>query len=192
MRFMRADELQWQRVDNTGALQRGLMIFFLSWAALVPYVLVNRDDGWLAWSAGCVVAGIAMLVRERRRRRAHRLPGVSVEVIPTQMRAGELMVVRLALSGEIARTVRWWKASVVGRVDEKFDEYAEVSHAEFAVDPPAEGEPVNEMELALAAPTASTIDGEPVEEWFVQVTVETKRGRMEMGRVAVKVVPTSG
>ena len=163
----------WQRVDNTGCVQMTVTVFLLAWGVMIPYALMVHSDGWLAWSSACVVAGIALVVREQRRKRARALPGVSVEVWPENVQAGESIVVRLVLSGEVATRVRWWKAELIAD-DET------VSESEFAVDPEAEAEPVAELEMGMAMPR---MDG--VREWWVVVTVETERGRMESGKVFV-------
>jgi hypothetical protein len=164
---------EWQRVDNTGFVQTVLTVFLLGWVVMIPYALMTQSMGWLAWSSACVVLGIGLVVREQRRKRARLLPGVAVEVWPSDARPGDAIVVRLVLSGEVATRVRWWKA-------ELFADEASVNESEFAVDPEAESEPVAELEMALAVPRV-----EDARAWWVVVTVETERGRMESGRVPI-------
>jgi hypothetical protein len=74
--------------------------------------------------------------------------------------------------------VRWWKAELIA-------DDATVTESEFAVDPEAESEPVAELEMVMAVPSVEA------REWWVVVTVETERGRMESGRVAVGVHPSN-
>jgi hypothetical protein len=169
---------EWQRVDNTGFVQTVLTVFLLAWAAMIPYALMAGSTGWLAWSSACVLLGLGLVVREQRRKRARLLPGVAVEVWPESVRAGESIVVRLVLSGQAATRVRWWKAELIA-------DDATVTESEFAVDPEAESEPVAELEMVMAVPSVEA------REWWVVVTVETERGRMESGRVAVGVHPSN-
>jgi hypothetical protein len=170
---------EWQRVDNTGCVQTVVTGFLLAWVAMIPYALMFHRAGWLLWSSLCVLAGSGLLVRERKRKRARPLPGVSVEVWPESVRAGESIAVRLVLSGEVATRVRWWKAALLARVEEE----ETVSASEFAVDPEAEAEPVADLEMLLPVPRV-----DDAREWWVVVTVETERGRMESGKVAISVV----
>lgn len=177
-------ETEWRRVDNTGCVQVVVTVFLLAWVVIIPYALIYRNMGWLIWSVLCVGAGAWYGRRERKKQLAHSLPGVAVEFLPEPVRAGEAVVVRLVLSGEVAGRVRWWKASLHAKVlDEHDDErHDAVSASEFVVDPSGEEEPVSELEMVLGVPRV-----DEARAWWVVVTVETERGRMESGKVPLSV-----
>ena len=177
-------ETEWRRVDNTGCVQVVLTLFLLGWAVMIPYALIYRNTGWLTWSVACVALGVLYARRQRKKQSTHSLPGVGVEVVPESVRAGETIAVRLMLSGEVAGRVRWWKAALRAKVVDEHDHESDeaLSASEFVVDPSGEEDPVSELEMVLAVPRVND-----AREWWVVVTVETERGRMESGRVGVSV-----
>ena len=171
---------EWRRVEGAGCVTWGVRVFLLGWVVAIPYFVVHWDAGWLTWSCACAVLGIGLLVRERRRMRVREIPGTVVEVRPE----GEWIVVRLVVGEELQRKIRWWKASLVAASE---DEETVVSEAEFAVDPPAEGEPVTELEMTVGVPSGIAEQAE----WFVRVMVETDGGRLVSGKVLLRVVGDS-
>jgi len=93
--------------------------------------------------------------------------------------------VSLHTSGAMSKSVRWWGAEMMAGV--KGDDPRTVVGAEFAIEPDAEVAPVAELQMILTVPGDSELRSSGAREWWVQVTVETERGRMESGRVPVRV-----
>src|SRR5664279_4736939 len=183
---MRAATNEWQRVDNTGCFPWVLRAMLLAWAIVLPYAVVTASRGWFTWSAACVLLGVWLTLR-RRSQRAFEIPEMVVEVSPEYVAAGEQLLVTLRVRGEKATTIRWWSAEIMAEVSG--DDPKALVSAEFAVDPEAEIAPISELQMVLAVPSAAAIADSRSREWWVQVTVETDRGRMESGRVAVNVRP---
>ena len=173
---------EWQRVDNTGCFPWVLRVLLLSWAVILPYAVITRSTGWFAWSSACVLAGVWLTLRHRTQP-AFEIPEMTVDVSPSDLAPGEGFVVTLFVRGEKARTVRWWSAELMAAVTG--DDPKTVVTAEFAVEPEAEMAPVSELQMVLIAPSASMLGEVSAREWWVQVTVETDRGRMESGRAPV-------
>jgi hypothetical protein len=172
---------EWQRVDNTGCMQVALRIFLLAWAVVLPYAVITRSFGWFGTAMACVLVGVWLTLRERQQR-AFEIPEMLVDVSPSDLAPNEPFVVRLRIAGDKSRTIRWWSAELMAS---KGDEPKTMVSAEFAIDPEAGAAPVSELQMLLAAPGASVIAENDASEWWVQVTVQTERGRMESGRVGV-------
>ena len=182
---MSAGTNEWQRVDNTGCLPWVLRVLLLAWSIVLPYAVVSGSKGWFAWSLACVLVGVWLTVRSRNQQ-AFEMPEMTVDLLPEILEAGQQFVVVLRVSGDKGRTIRWWRAEMMAAGDE--DEPKSVVSAEFAVDPEAESSPVAELQMVLAVPSLNVLREYDAQEWFVRVTVETEHGRMESGRVPVRVV----
>lgn len=182
---MQAATNEWQRVDNTGCFPWVLRALLLGWAVIIPYAVIFRSIGWLVWSSACVLAGLSLIVRERAKR-GFEIPEMTVGVAPSDLHAGEEFLVTLNVVGDKARGIRWWRAEMVAAVPG--DDPKTIVSAEFAVDPEAELSPVSELQMILVAPGASVVRDMEANAWWLQVTVETAHGRMESGRVAVRMV----
>jgi len=180
---MQAGTNEWQRVDNTGCMEVVLRVFLLSWAVVLPYAVITRSFGWFGSAMVCVMAGVWLTLRHRRQT-AFEIPEMLVDVSPSELAPNEPFVVRLRIAGDKARTIRWWSAEMMA--DVAGDDPKTMVSAEFAIDPEADAAPVSELQMLLAAPSASIIAESGAREWWVQVTVETERGRMESGRVKVR------
>ena len=181
---MRAGTNHWQRIDNTGCFPWVLRAMLLAWAIILPYAIITASKGWFAWSAACVLLGVWLTLRQRSQR-MFEIAEMGVEVSPEDVVAGEQLLVTLRVVGEKASTVRWWSAEIMA--DDSENDAKVLASAEFAVDPEAESAPISELQMVLAVPSAAVIGDLRNREWWVQVTVETDRGRMESGRVSVNV-----
>ena len=180
---MQASTNEWQRVDNTGCLPWTFRALLLSWAIILPYAVITGSKGWFGWSLACVLAGVWLTLRDRTQRTLS-TRGMTVDVVPDALRPGEQFLVMLKVEDDKARTIRWWKAEMMAAVPG--DDPKTIVSAEFVIDPGAEGAPVAELEMILIAPNANAIGEMGTDDCFVQVTVETERGRMESGRVPVR------
>lgn len=181
---MRGETHEWLRVDNTGCGPWMLRVFLLAWAIMLPYAVMTGSKGWFGWSLGCVMLGVWLTLRHRGQR-AFAIPEMTVEVAPNDLRPGEPFQVTLQVGGDEARTIRWWSAEMMAVVAD--DDPKPMVKAEFAIDPEAEAAPVSELQMVLEAPGTAALHDAEGEGWFVQVTVETDRGRMESGRVPVRI-----
>lgn len=181
---MRAGTNEWQRVDNVGCFPTVLRVLLLAWIIVVPYAAMTGNRGWLLVSVFCVVCGMWMTWQQRRQRRLE-IPEMTVDVAPSEVHPGEQVLVSLGLGGDKAYSVRWWSAELVG--DVVGDDPKAVASGEFAVDPEAEAAPVAELQMVLTVPDAISLQQVRARKWFVQVMVETERGRMESGRVPLTV-----
>ncbi|WP_148210226.1 hypothetical protein [Candidatus Korobacter versatilis] len=175
---------EWQRVDDVGCFWFVLRWLLLAWAVLIPYAAMVRSWGWFCVAGACFAAGLWMTWQQKRRR-VVQIPEMRVELSSRELWAGEAFAVALQTSGEMAKSVRWWSAEMMASV--KGDDPRTVVTAEFAVDPEAEAAPVSELQMILTVPGESELRSFAAREWWVQVTVETQRGRMESGRVPVLV-----
>ena len=179
---MRAGTNEWQRVDNTGCFPWVLRALLLSWAIVLPYAVITGSKVWFGWSSACVLAGVWLTLRLRAQR-GFAIPEMTVDVSPSDLFPDEPFVVTLNVAGDKARSIRWWRAEMIAEVRE---DVKTIVNAEFAVDPEAEASPVAELQMILVVPSATVIRETDASAWWVQVTVETERGRMESGRVAVQ------
>ncbi len=175
---------QWQRVDDVGCFWFVLRWLLLCWAVLIPYAAMRASYGWLVVACGCFAGGLWMTWRQKRRK-VLTIPEMRVELSSRDLYAGEAFAVGLQTSGAMAKSVRWWGAEMMAGV--KGDDPRTVVGAEFFVEPEAEVAPVAELQMILAVPSASELKSYGAREWWVQVTVETAHGRMESGKVPVRV-----
>lgn len=174
---------EWQRVDNTGCAAWVLRAFLLSWAVVIPYAVIMRSNGWFAFALACVLSG-AWLTLRHRAQRAFEIPEMAVDVVPTELAPGQEFVVSLSVAGDKARTIRWWSSELVADVLD--DDPKTMVTAEFAIDPAAENAPVSELRMLLTAPDEYVVRETEAQRWWIRVTVETERGRMESGKVKVR------
>jgi hypothetical protein len=185
MRVMGAGSNEWERVDTTGCFPWVLRAMLLAWSVVLPYAVITGNKGWFVWSAACVLAGVWLTLRQRSQR-AFEIPDMAVDVSPNDLHPGDQFLVTLKVGGEKARTIRWWSAEMMADVEG--DDPRVMVNAEFAIDPEADMSPVSELQMVLEAPSLSAVRDANRSDWWVRVTVETDRGRMESGRVAVRVV----
>ncbi len=180
---MRAGTNEWQRIDNTGCLPWIFRAMLLSWAVVLPYAVITGSKEWFGWSLACVLAGVWLTLRGRANRFV--APEMTVDVVPAELQAGEQFLVTLNIGGDKARTIRWWSAEMM--VEVAGDDPKSLVTAEFAIDPEAETSPIAELQMVLTVPDATAMRAFNSQDLFVQVTVQTERGRMESGKVAVQV-----
>ncbi len=187
----------WQRVEHGGLLQLAAVLFLLFWAALGLFFLFFWNAAWFGFSAACVTLAAAFLVRERVFRRPWKIDEMSVVVEPTDLRFRQEFIVSLRLSGDKAATVRWWRVELVGLVaeQEKKSVSPEVfAQLEFVVDPAPGEDRVTELRMVMTAPKRKDVAGLNItpDGWFVRAIVESERGRMESGRVPVRMLDVAG
>lgn len=182
---MSAGTNTWQRVDNTGCFPWVLRVFLLAWSIGLPYAVVTGSKGWFAWSLACALGGVWLTVRSRNQG-ALVIPDMSVNLLPQTLAPGQQFIVTLQLSADKGRSIRWWRAEMMAGLTG--DDPKPVVSAEFAVDPQNESAPVSELQMVLEAPAATVLRELKTEEWFVRVTVESDRGRLESGRVPIELV----
>jgi hypothetical protein len=176
---------QWQRVDNTGCLPWVMRVFLLAWSIGLPYAVVTGSTGWFAWCLACVLVGVWLTVRSRNQK-AFEIPEMTVELLPEALEPGQQFAVMLRVTGDKGRSIRWWSAEMMAAVSG--DDPKPVVSAEFAIDPEAESSPVAQLQMVLDVPNASALREFDAKEWFLRVTVETDHGRMESGKVPVRMV----
>jgi hypothetical protein len=187
---MGAGTSEWQRVDNTGCLPWVFRAFLLSWAIILPYAVVVRSFEWFAWSLLCVIAGVWLTLRHRAQR-AWKNAEMNVEVEPSEVSYDLPVLVTLQVAGEKSRNLRWWRAEMMtSSSDGSETESKVVASGEFAIDPDASVAPVSELQMVLNVPPAPALHefAERDRNWWIQVTAETASGRLESGRVPLRMV----
>ena len=140
--------------------------------------------------SACVLAGVWLTLRHRSQR-AFEIPEMIVDVTPDELHAGEQFLVTLRVDGEKASTIRWWSAELMAEVEGR---RSEDDRQRGVCDRSGRGSvPVSELQMVLETPSAATIRDANSADWWVRVTVETDRGRMEReGRVAGGAVTQRG
>jgi hypothetical protein len=183
----------WQRVEHGEFLQLAAVVFLLFWAALGLFFLFFWNAGWFGFSAACVTLAAVFLLRERILQRRWNAEDMTVLVEPVELRFRQEFSVSLRLSGEKAATVRWWRVELVGLVTEPGSKTLSpevFAQLEFVVDPAPGEDRVTELRMVMTAPKRKDVADVNVTQdgWFVRTIVESDRGRMESGRVPVRLL----
>ena len=171
-------------MDDVGCFWWVLRWLLLGWAVVIPYAAMVKSFGWLVVGCFFVACG-GWMTWQQRRRGWTSIAELGVEISSSELYPGEAFAVGLRTSGEMAHRVRWWGAELMAGV--AGDDPKSVVSAEFVVDPEADEAPVSELQMLLTVPGESELRAVKAREWWVQVTVETQHGRMESGRVGVRV-----
>lgn len=187
---MQAQTNAWQSVESGGCLSIAAMLLLLVWAPVAVYHAVFWDAERFAFAFGFAAIGLALLGRQRFRKRTVELRDMTVTVDPTDLRPSQDFVVSLKLSGATAHKIRWWRVELTALVADagaKHPDQEVFAQQEFVVDPEASEGPVNELQMLMRAPSARELGRWIIRGWFVRATVESDHGRMESGRVEVRI-----